>query len=73
MRISGSLLLAAIGAILRFAVEPTARVAGTFVNWDIVGDILMVAGAAGLLTSIVWAVASTGRNRPVDTATPSEG
>ncbi len=73
MRISGSLLMAAVGAILRFAVEPTARVAGTFVNWDIVGDILMVAGAVGLLASIGWVIAATGRNRPIDTTTPHEG
>jgi hypothetical protein len=66
MRIGSSLLMAAVGAILRFAVEPTARVAGTFVNWDIVGDILIVAGAVGVSASIVWAVAASGRNRTVD-------
>jgi len=67
MRIGGALLLAAVGAILRFAVEPTARVAGTFVNWDIVGDILMVAGVVGVLASIVWVITAGGRNRTDDT------
>ena len=66
MRISGSLLLAAVGAILRFAVEPTARVAGTFVNWDIVGDILMAVGIAGVLIAIV-SMAAAGRQTTTGT------
>ena len=61
MGIGISLILVAAGAIIRFAVEPTARVAGTVVNWDIVGDILMVAGAAGVLASILWMAAASRR------------
>jgi hypothetical protein len=64
-----SLMLAATGAIIRFAVEPGSRVAGAFVNWDIVGDILMVAGTVGVLASVLWmAVAS--RRTPTATTTP---
>jgi hypothetical protein len=71
MNYGTSLVLAAIGAIMRFAVEPRSHIAGTFVNWDIVGDILMVAGAVGVLASILWMAAATRRTTP-DT-TPREG
>jgi hypothetical protein len=71
MNYGTSLVLAAIGAIMRFAVEPSPHIAGTFVNWDIVGDILMVAGAVGILASILWMAAATRRTTP-DT-TPREG
>jgi hypothetical protein len=54
-----SLILGAVGAIIRFALEPSSHVAGTFVNWDVVGDILMVAGILGALTSILWMAAGT--------------
>jgi hypothetical protein len=70
MNIGTSLVLAAIGAIMRFAIEPRPRIAGTFVNWDIVGDILMVAGAVGILASILWMAAATRRTTPG--ATPGE-
>jgi hypothetical protein len=71
MNYGTSLVLAAIGGIMRFAVEPRSHIAGTFVNWDIVGDILMVAGAVGVLASILWMAAATRRTTP-DT-TPREG
>jgi uncharacterized membrane protein YedE/YeeE len=71
MRIGMSLILAAAGAILRFAIEPTSRVAGTFVNWDIVGVILMVAGAVGIFTSLLWMAAATRRTTTSNT-TPRE-
>ena len=71
MGIGISLVLAAAGAIIRFAVEPRSHVAGTFVNWDIVGDILMVTGIAGVLVSIVYMAASS-RRTPTST-TPREG
>ncbi len=48
MRIGGSLLLIAVGAILTFAV--TAEVAG--VDIAVVGWILMVVGAIGLLITL---------------------
>jgi hypothetical protein len=56
---------------MRFAVEPRSHVAGTFVNWDIVGDILMVAGTVGVLASVVWMAAAT-RHTATGT-TPREG
>ncbi|MGZ6376840.1 MAG: DUF6458 family protein [Ktedonobacterales bacterium] len=71
MRIGTSLILGAVGAIMRFAVEPRSHIAGTFVNWDIVGDILMVAGAVGLLAGILWMAAAT-RHTSSNT-TPREG
>ena len=51
MRIGGSMLLIAIGAILRFAV--TVRNTHGF-NIGTAGVILMIVGAAGLLISAVW-------------------
>jgi hypothetical protein len=71
MGIGISLILAAAGAIIRFAIEPTSRIAGTFVNWDIVGDILMVAGAAGVLASILWMAAAS--RRTTASTVPREG
>ncbi len=48
MRIGSSLLLIAIGAVLRFAV--TRHVNG--VDLRIVGDVLMIVGVVGLLVTI---------------------
>ncbi len=48
MRIGGSLILIALGAILTFAV--TAEVAG--VDLTVVGWVLMVVGAIGLLITL---------------------
>src|SRR4051794_10314987 len=50
MGIGTSIVLIAVGAILRFAVS----VHTAHVNWHIVGDILMVAGAIGLVLSLIW-------------------
>ena len=50
MGISTSLVLVAIGAILKWAV--TASVSG--VNLETVGVVLMVVGAVGLLLSLVF-------------------
>ena len=50
MRIGGSLLLIAIGAILKFAV--TADVSG--VNVQTVGVILMVVGVIALVITAIW-------------------
>jgi len=51
MGIGTSIILIAVGAILRFAVTLSTK----HVNWDIVGDILMVVGIVGLLFSLIWA------------------
>lgn len=66
MGIGISLVLAAAGAIMRFAIEPRSHIAGTFVNWDIVGDILLATGIAGVLVGIVY-MAATGKNTTADT------
>ncbi|MFF3852814.1 DUF6458 family protein [Micromonospora sp. NPDC002575] len=65
MGIGTSIFLIAVGAILTFAMDAT--VGG--VDLDIVGWILMVAGALGLvMTTLVW-----GRRREVVTTTePAE-
>lgn len=49
MRIGGSLLLIAIGAILRWAI--TVRVNG--INLDAIGVILMVVGVVGFVLSLI--------------------
>lgn len=49
MRIGGSLLLIALGAVLKFAV--TASVGG--VDIGVVGVILMIVGAVGLVITLV--------------------
>jgi hypothetical protein len=59
MRIGGSLLLIAAGAILAFAV--TKQVSG--IDLQVVGVILMVIGGAGLLISLI--MASTRRRTDV--------
>ena len=59
MRFGGSLVLIALGAILRWAV--TYRVAG--VNMSTVGLILLIVGAIGLVvTAVLW---STNRRTDV--------
>jgi hypothetical protein len=50
MRIGGSLLLIAIGAVLKFAV--TASVGG--IDLGTVGIILMIVGVVGLLITLVF-------------------
>jgi len=59
MRIGSSLVLIAIGAILKFAV--TASVSG--ISLSIVGVVLMLVGIAGLVISLV--LASTARRTDV--------
>ena len=61
MTIGGSLLLIAIGAILKYAV--TAHVSG--VNLGTVGVILMVVGIAGLLISLIWLASARRRHSTV--------
>lgn len=50
MTFGGSILLLAVGAILRFAVH----VSTTGFNLHTVGVILMIAGAVGLILSFFW-------------------
>lgn len=59
MTIGGSIALIVIGAILRFAItwKPT------HVNLQVIGVILMIAGAAGLIISIAI-IATRRRGRP---------
>jgi len=51
MGIGTSIILIAVGAILRFAVTLSTK----NVNWHIVGDVLMVVGIVGLVVSLIWA------------------
>ena len=62
MTYGGSIALIVIGAILRFAISysPSA------VNLQLVGVILMIAGAIGLIVSLVWMF---GRRRRTVTTT----
>lgn len=50
MGISGSLILIAVGAVLRFAIS--ADIEG--VNLDTIGIILMIVGAIGVILSLVF-------------------
>jgi sulfite exporter TauE/SafE len=58
MGIGTSIILIAVGAILRFAVTLSTK----NVNWHIVGDILMVVGIVGLVVSLIWAATVTRRS-----------
>jgi hypothetical protein len=67
MGIGTSILLIAIGAILRFAV--TATVSG--ISIATVGTILLIVGIIGLLISLLYTTIWADRTRPVDrTAAP---
>lgn len=65
MGIGASIALLAAGAIIRFAVTLDAKVGGTRVNWDIVGDILIGVGAIGLVMALIW-MFTAGRRRVDD-------
>jgi hypothetical protein len=67
----GSILLIVVGAILRFAVRLRSSFGGTTVNWHLVGDILMVAGVAGLVFSVIWMVMAGRRDRVVVDGPPA--
>jgi hypothetical protein len=64
--IGGSILLIAIGAILRFAIETDRTIGSTTVEWGTVGVILMVAGALGLIVSLIMMQMSTRRQTTVE-------
>ena len=52
MRIGASLVLIAVGAIMRFAITTHGNTHG--VNIGTAGVILMLVGAAGLIISLAW-------------------
>jgi hypothetical protein len=59
MGIGTSLVLIAVGAILKYAV--TASVSG--VKLDVVGTVLMVIGIAGLVITLIYTAAWADRRR----------
>jgi len=59
MALGTSLLLVAVGAILRFAVNVSTR----GFNLHTVGLILLIIGIAGLVISLVWMATWAGRRR----------
>lgn len=61
MRLGTSLLLIAVGAILRFAVTVTTH----GFNVHTVGVILLIVGIVGLLISVVWMSVWADRRRRV--------
>ena len=62
MGIGGSIFLIAAGAIIRFAVTLDAKIGSTRVNWNVVGDVLMAAGAIGVVISVIWMSTAARRN-----------
>jgi hypothetical protein len=65
MTLGTSLLLIAIGAILRFAVSVTAK----GFNIHTVGVILMIVGGVGFVISLIWMAMADRRNRVATTRT----
>jgi hypothetical protein len=59
MGIGTSVFLIAVGAILKFAV--TASISG--IKLEVVGLILMIAGAVGLAASLLWSASWQRRRR----------
>jgi hypothetical protein len=57
-----SIVLIAVGAILRWAVDITWH--ASTVNWHLVGDILIVLGVIGLVMSLAWMVTAGRRTLP---------
>ena len=71
MATGSSIFLIALGAILTFAVD--AEVSGLDIS--VVGVILMIAGAIGILVSLLWldrATAPRGERRVVEERTTRE-
>jgi len=69
MGIGASVFLIAVGAILTFAID--AEVAG--INIDVIGIILMIAGALGLLwTLLIWGPRQRSSSTVVEERRPVE-
>jgi hypothetical protein len=64
--IGTSILLIAVGAILRFAVSVHRSIGGLSVNWHVVGDVLMIVGAIGLVASLLMSSMWTRRERVIE-------
>jgi tetrahydromethanopterin S-methyltransferase subunit C len=62
MSIGGSVFLIAVGAILRYAVQDSLE----GVNLEVVGLILMIAGAIALVASLIWGAMATRRTTVYD-------
>jgi uncharacterized membrane protein YidH (DUF202 family) len=61
--IGASIVMIAVGAILRFAVTLRSTFAGASLNWHIVGDILIAVGIVGLIISLIWMATLNRRDR----------
>jgi hypothetical protein len=59
MSVSASILLIALGAILRFGVSLSGDLGGVTVDWAIVGDVLIAVGAISLVFSVGWMAAAS--------------
>jgi len=68
MGVGTSIVLIAVGAIIRFAVNVSWR--ASTVNWNLVGDILMVIGVIGLVFSLIWMATANRRSVTVRTDDP---
>ncbi|HEX2588643.1 MAG TPA: hypothetical protein VHL51_10270 [Gaiellales bacterium] len=64
MGVSASILLIALGAILRFGVSLSGNLGGVTVDWAIVGDVLIAVGATSLVFSVGWMAAASRRVGP---------
>lgn len=63
MGLGTSILLIAVGAVIRFALTITWR-AGS-VNWNLVGDILIAVGVIALILSVYWMTTASRRSTTV--------
>ncbi len=74
MTIGTSIVLIAIGAILKYALTDEADVG--FINLDVVGTILMIVGIIGLILSLLytflWAERARDRDRVVEREYPAD-
>jgi hypothetical protein len=66
MGLGSSLLLIAVGAILRFAITVTTH----GIDLQTVGVILMIVGAVGFVVSLFWMAVWTERRRNPDVPPP---
>ena len=54
MGLGTSLVLIAVGAIVSFALNLSSTIGSTTVHWYVLGWILMIVGAIGLVVSLIW-------------------